>query len=98
MALNFNLGSVSSTEFGVGYEEDGDEKFSLIPVDTSVQDALKEMAEDTWDSMGGDEDPDEYQPSEKYGSQEYIYIRFCLARRLPRVSLRRNVTTQATAM
>jgi len=73
MALNFNLAAVTSTEFGVGRDDNAEGSFSLIPIDANVQAALQEMAAGTWEAMAdiGDE-PQEYQPSEKYAPQEYL--------------------------
>jgi hypothetical protein len=72
MALNFNLDGIRSTAFGVGRDEEDGESFLLIPVDAEVQNALKEMAGETWEAMSEYGDPDEYQPSEKHASQEYL--------------------------
>jgi hypothetical protein len=74
MALNLNLEGVRSTEFGVGRDVEEGESFSLIPVGADVQDALREMAAETWAAMSENGDPDEYQPAEKHASQEYVII------------------------
>jgi hypothetical protein len=72
MPLNFNLEGIRSTAFGVGRDEEDGESFSLIPVDADVQEALSEMASETWSVMGENGDPEEYQPAEKHASQEYL--------------------------
>ena len=75
MALSFSFDSVRHIEFGVGHEITGEEHFSLVPVDQSVQGALQEMAVSTWRAMqDNDGNPAEYQPSEKYASVEYVYL------------------------
>lgn len=72
MPLSFNLDSIRSTEFGVGRDDEEGEDFPLISVDADVQDALREMADETWEAMSESDEPAEYQPSEKYASQEYV--------------------------
>jgi hypothetical protein len=63
------------TEFGVGREDGNGESFVAVPVDAGVQGALREMAQATWDAMQRDEDgPAKYEPSEKHGSTEYLYL------------------------
>lgn len=100
MTLNFNFESIQSTEFGVGRDDDGGQIFSLIPVDGSVQDALKEMAADTWATMHEKGDPDEYQPSEKYASLEYVYVStdHSLTVRLRNLHRATNLSVDATAL
>jgi hypothetical protein len=41
MSLAFDFKSVTTTEFGVGLEENEGQHFVLVPVDGSVQDALR---------------------------------------------------------
>jgi hypothetical protein len=75
MALSFSFDSVQHIEFGVGYETNGEEHFSLVPVDQDVQAALQEMATNTWRAMqDSDREPAEYEPSEKYASVEHVYM------------------------
>jgi len=75
MKLNFSLGEVSVTEFGVGRDTEHGQEFVAVPVDTEVQAALAEMVQDTWSSMQQTEDgPDKYEPSEKHASTEYLYL------------------------
>src|SRR5438552_4416087 len=76
MPLAFDLQRVTVTEFGVGRDEEQEQSFTLVPVDTSVQTALREMARDTWNAMVKlDDDPREYEPSEKHASSEYLVMR-----------------------
>ena len=75
MKLNFDLEHVSVTEFGVGLDEGDGQAFVSIPVDGDVRVALREMVAATWDAMQRDEEgPAKYEPSEKHGSQEYLYL------------------------
>src|SRR5438128_115843 len=75
MRLQFDLQSVKTTEFGIG-RDDGDARvFAYIAVDKSVQSALREMAEETWRATGkSSEAPPRYEPSEKHGSTECVYL------------------------
>ncbi len=75
MTLEFDLGSVTVTEFGVGRDDGDGQTFVAVPVDAEVQGALREMVQATWDAMQKDEDrPAKYQPSEKHGSTEYLIL------------------------
>jgi len=75
MKLEFDLGNVTVTEFGVGRDDGHGETFVAVPVDADVQGALREMAQATWDAMAEDEDgPATYEPSEKHGGTEYLYL------------------------
>lgn len=75
MKLDFALGDITVTEFGVGRDAEYGQEFVTLPVDAEVQGALIEMAEATWTSLQrGDEEPDKYQPSEKHATTEYLYI------------------------
>lgn len=51
MNLDFDLKNIRSTEFGVGRDDDDSQSFVRIPVDKSVQDALKDMVNATWAKM-----------------------------------------------
>ena len=75
MKLNFDLENVSVTEFGVGRDDENEQRFAAVPVDAGVQGALREMAAATWNAMQGDEDgPVRYEPAEKHGATEYLYL------------------------
>jgi hypothetical protein len=75
MNLNFDIGNVTVTEFGVGRDDGNEQTFVAMPVDAGVQGALREMVQATWDAMQKDEDgPAKYEPSEKHGSTEYLYL------------------------
>lgn len=75
MPLGFDLENVTVMEFGVGRDEDEGQAFTLVPVDTTVQAALRKMVSDTWDFMSNlSADPPEYEPSEKHASAEYVVV------------------------
>ncbi len=75
MKLEFDIENVTVTEFGVGRDDGNGQTFVTVPVDADVQAALREMVQATWDAMQNDGDgPAKYQPSEKHGSTEYLYL------------------------
>jgi len=75
MNLEFDLGSVAVTEFGVGRDDANGRTFVAIPVDADVQGALREMVRATWETMEDNEGgPAQYEPSEQHGSTEYLYL------------------------
>jgi len=75
MNLEFDLEGVTVTEFGVGIDDGNEQTFVAVPVDAEVQAALHEMVQATWAAMQSEEDgPARYEPSEKHGSTEYLYL------------------------
>lgn len=75
MKLEFDLGGVTVTEFGVGRDDGDGQAFVAVPVDADVQAALREMVSATWDAMQNVQDePAKYEPSEKHESTEYLYL------------------------
>lgn len=75
MNLDFDLETVTVSEFGVGRDDGNGQTFVKVPVDADVQEALREIASATWDAMQKDTgDPPRYEPSEKHGSTEYLYL------------------------
>jgi hypothetical protein len=75
MNLEFDLAQVKLTEFGVGRDDGSGQTFVAVPVDGNVQTALREMVLATWAAMQKDEHgPGKYEPSEKHGSIEYLYL------------------------
>lgn len=75
MNLAFDLNNVTLVEFGVGRDDGSGQTFVAVPVDTRVQTALREMALATWKAMENYKDgPTKYEPSEKHGSVEYLYL------------------------
>lgn len=75
MSLAFSVTTAQSIEFGVGRDDEHGQRFDLVPIDTEVQTALREMVADTWATMRGlATDPPKYDPAEKYSSTEYVYL------------------------
>lgn len=73
--MQFSFDDVQLTEFGVGRDEAGDRTFDSITVDGKVQDALQDMASQTWEAMrtiAGH--PARYEPSEKHGGAEHVTL------------------------
>lgn len=75
MTLHFDFQHVTTVEFGVGRDDGSSETFSLVPVDSQIQEALREMAETTWNAIQeSGNTPPMYDPSEKYTSTEPLYL------------------------
>ncbi|MGH9237210.1 MAG: Kiwa anti-phage protein KwaB-like domain-containing protein [Vicinamibacterales bacterium] len=76
MKLNFGIGNVSITEFGIGRDTDAGQEFVAVPVDVEVQAALVEMVQATWDALqkADDDSPAKYEPSEKHAATDYLYL------------------------
>ena len=75
MTLEFNLSTVSTTEFGVGRDVNGDTAFGVVPVNADVQSALLSMVQATMDRMTATQEaPKKYEPAEKHGSTEYLVV------------------------
>jgi len=73
MKLDFDINSVALTEFGVALDDGKKRSFVNIAVDASVQDALREMVSNTLTSLSK-HIPTRYNPSEKHGNLEYLYL------------------------
>jgi hypothetical protein len=76
MTLSFDFRNTATTEFGVGRENSSGQSFVMVPIDAGVQAALQEMVAATRTEMGAsvqDAAP-LYEPSEKYGSVEYVRL------------------------
>ncbi len=75
MKLEFDLINVILVEFGVGRDDGNGQSFVAVPVDADVKTALREMTQATWQAMQNDEDgPTKYEPSDKHGGVEYLYL------------------------
>lgn len=75
MNLEFDLRNVTVTEFGVGRDDGSGQTFVAVPVDAAVQAVLREMVQATWDAMEKEkEGPAKYEPSEKHGGTEYLFL------------------------
>lgn len=75
MKLEFDLADVTVTEFGVGRDDGDGQSFVAVPVGADVQAALREIVRATWDALHKQADgPAKYEPSEKHGSTEYLFL------------------------
>jgi hypothetical protein len=75
MKLEFDIENVTVMEFGVGRDDGHGQTFVAVPVDAKVQGVLREMVAATWEAMQKDDDgPVKYEPSEKYGGTEHLYL------------------------
>lgn len=101
MKLNFDIGNVTVTEFGVGRDDGNGQSFVAVPVDAEVQTALHEMVRTTWAAMQNDgDDPAKYEPSEKHGATEYLYVPLDddLASGIRELHAAANLNTDASAL
>ena len=75
MNLSFDLDSIRFIEFGVGRDHVGNQTFDAVPTNDSVQSILRDMVKATAKQLEQlSTDPRQYDPSEKFGSQEYLYL------------------------
>lgn len=76
MKMALDCEQVEVVEFGVGRDGNGGDEqiFSSVPVDAKVQSVLCEMVQTTWQCMQNEGTPTKYEPSDKYGSVEYLYL------------------------
>jgi hypothetical protein len=101
MKLEFDLGHVLVTEFGVGRDDGDGQTFFSVPVDTNVQVALREMVQATKDAMQNDADgPVMYEPSEKHAGTEFLFLPLedSLAGSVRNLHLAENLNLQASAL
>ncbi len=75
MSLDFDMEAIKVIEFGVGGDAKEDWQFVIVSVDGDVKMALQDMLRATWTAMRQQEPPALYQPSEKYSSTEYLYVK-----------------------
>ena len=75
MAIAFDFSDVRTTEFGVGLDSRDASHFVCVPVDASVQAALREMAQASLRAMQDmNNEPALYGPAEKHASKDYLYL------------------------
>jgi hypothetical protein len=75
MMGGFDFQHIQSTEFGVCLDTDDGESYRLVPCVAEVQQALKEMLEETRDSLfDNSEDMQDFSPAEKYAPHERLRI------------------------
>ena len=101
MPLAFDVDTVGITEFGVGRDEEEGQTFSLVPVDTAVQNALREMVTATRNAMTElNDNPPAYEPSEKHAASEYVVVPLAddLANALRQLHQATNVPVTAAAL
>jgi len=73
--MPFNFNSIITVEFGVCLDSQDNEIYRIVPSDTGVQSALKEMLEATRSSLFNEEEElQEFSPAEKYGSTERLFL------------------------
>lgn len=73
--LEFSLNDISNVEFGAAIKEHNETKLVNIAIKETVQDALKEIINNTWNVAKKQEGtPEKYEPSNKYESKEYVYL------------------------
>ncbi len=75
MKLQFDLANVIHLEFGIGQDGPHHNNYAFVPVDKGVKEVLHEMVRATWDTLSElSTNPPRYEPSEKYQSEEYLYL------------------------
>ena len=82
MKLNFKFKDIELIEFCVGHssaagsDDRESYEFFRVPANAGVQEELVRMAKYTWCQMqNADEDPQQFEPGEKYSGTEYLFIR-----------------------
>jgi Domain of unknown function (DUF4868) len=99
--LDFNFDGITITEFGVGRDDGNAQSFCCVAVDGDVQAALRDVAVVTWNAMLQlSEVPSTYDPSEKYGSVEYVELPLDhdLAKRMRELHQANNLPMDTTAL
>ena len=75
MNLTFDREQISTTEFGVGRNHSGNPRFNFVRADKDVQNAINDMVSSTVQALENASDEGRsYDPSEKFGSIEYLYL------------------------
>ena len=72
MDIDFDINSVNSVNFGVGYKESSSRMFIELAVGQSVQNQLKSMVVSTTKDMS--EAPEKFEPSEDYTDGRYTFL------------------------
>lgn len=103
MALDFDLNNVTCFEFGVGreVEQNNQQYFEVVPIDTTVQTALLEMVSNTLGIMQNhSSNLNIYQPSEKHAGIEYLYLPLSneLAQTMKSLHEATNITINSDAL
>ena len=75
MAVAFDISkTLGAVQFGLGRDVEGTQTFATVPIQIEVGDALVEMLRSTLIQIANDGMPALYEPSEKYGAREYVYL------------------------
>jgi hypothetical protein len=75
MLNSLNYDDLEIVEFGVGKDAENEPAFYLIPTDRNVKNILVDIYNTTLNKMTKiAQDPSQYEPSQKYGSREHLYI------------------------
>ena len=75
MKIEFDLSQIRTTEFGVGRREGKEVQYSLLAVDSEVQDALREETQVVLNRIAEEAtNPQQFDPAEKYGTTEYLVL------------------------
>lgn len=78
MELYFDMSQVVTVEFGIGLDEPDAPKFFHVPSTKEVQQTLIDMVVNTVTELSAldtsEQDPEPYEPSEKYASEEHTYL------------------------
>ena len=74
MSIDFDIKNAGTIEVGVGHDNDNEADY-YVPSDKHVQEALSAMVQATERAMHDEaEQPVLYEPSQKYGPTEYLYL------------------------
>ena len=75
MNFEFDLSRIRTAEFGVGQRVGEGVYYSIVPVDHTVQEALRGEAQSMLNGIAGKEtNPPQYDPAEKYANNEYLLL------------------------
>ena len=73
--MAFKFDQIDSVEFGVCLDTDDGESYRLVPIDDSVQEALREMLAATIAALTAEGTKiEEFSPAEKYASNERLSV------------------------
>ena len=73
--LDFDLRDTRTTQFGIGRLNGGSRRFSFVPVDGDVQDAIQTMTSQTVRELKKKVDSRSiFDPADKHGKREHLYV------------------------
>ena len=77
MKLEFDLENIKETEFGIGLRSGKSLQYWLLAIDEGVKTTIQEMLKVTYAKMKElTQTPEQFDPSEKHESNEYLYLEF----------------------